>query len=166
MTATASTHQNTIDRFYTAFAQKDAQAMVACYHEDIVFKDPAFGQLKGKEAEMMWQMLLAKGGESLTITHKNAQAHDSSGSCQWQANYVFGANKRKVENHVHAHFKFKDGLIIEHTDHFHFWRWSRQALGLTGWLLGWSYSLKMKAQRYARGNLKKYMADSGVANTL
>jgi hypothetical protein len=30
----------------------------------------------------------------------------------------------------------KEGLIIEHRDHFELWRWSRQALGLKGLLLG------------------------------
>ena len=33
-------------------------------------------------------------------------------------------------------YEFKDGKIIKHTDKFDFYRWSRQALGLMGWVLG------------------------------
>ena len=32
-----------ITRFYQAFQRLDAEAMVACYSDDIVFSDPVFG---------------------------------------------------------------------------------------------------------------------------
>jgi ketosteroid isomerase-like protein len=35
-----------ITKFYTSFANADAEGMVACYHNDIQFEDPAFGPLK------------------------------------------------------------------------------------------------------------------------
>lgn len=35
-----------IDSFYKALASRDGETMAACYHDDIVFEDPAFGQLK------------------------------------------------------------------------------------------------------------------------
>ena len=44
-----------------------------------------------------------------------------------------------------------------HRDRFSFWRWSRQALGLPGVLLGWSPSLKRKVRSTAAGNLKKFL---------
>lgn len=37
------TNAEVINRFYTAFQQKDYQGMNACYSDDIVFSDPAFG---------------------------------------------------------------------------------------------------------------------------
>ncbi|WP_299159185.1 nuclear transport factor 2 family protein [uncultured Tenacibaculum sp.] len=42
-----------IENFYKAFSKIDAEAMVQCYHEDIVFNDPAFGTLKGDKAKNM-----------------------------------------------------------------------------------------------------------------
>lgn len=38
------------------------------------------------------------------------------------------------------------------------WKWSRQAVGLPGLLLGWSPFLKKKIQVEARMQLAKYMA--------
>ena len=35
--------KSTIEKFYTAFTNNDAEAMVACYHDNIIFEDPAFG---------------------------------------------------------------------------------------------------------------------------
>lgn len=46
-----------IDTFYTAFQKKDATTMISCYHRDIIFWDPAFGELKGEDATAMWRML-------------------------------------------------------------------------------------------------------------
>lgn len=37
-----------ITKFCTAFKNLDAEAMAECYHEDIVFTDPAFGNLQGE----------------------------------------------------------------------------------------------------------------------
>jgi ketosteroid isomerase-like protein len=38
-----------IRRFYTAFGARDAGAMAACYHPDVLFCDPVFGELEGAE---------------------------------------------------------------------------------------------------------------------
>ena len=67
----APNHKNTITKFYTAFAKSDHQQMAACYHEDIIFEDPAFGQLKGERASKMWEMLLSNKSSSPEITHFN-----------------------------------------------------------------------------------------------
>ena len=34
-----------VDRFYQAFARRDAAGMAACYHPQATFVDPAFGPL-------------------------------------------------------------------------------------------------------------------------
>ena len=46
-----------IERFYTAFGRRDVDAMLACYHPDVVFSDPVFGTLGGAETRAMWRML-------------------------------------------------------------------------------------------------------------
>ena len=53
--------------------------------------------------------------------------------------------------------RFKDGLICEHSDAFPIYRWSRQAFGLTGLLLGWSGYFHKKLQLKAKMNLQKFM---------
>lgn len=46
----------------------------------------------------------------------------------------------------HDDAQFKDELIINHQDDFDFWRWSTQALGISGLIFGWSAFLKKKVQ--------------------
>ena len=47
--------QQLVEKFYTCFSQKDWKGMQACYHDDIVFSDPVFVNLKGTQAKAMWQ---------------------------------------------------------------------------------------------------------------
>ena len=42
-------HNALITEFYSAFQRLDAEAMAACYTADVVFSDPAFGELRGRE---------------------------------------------------------------------------------------------------------------------
>ena len=62
-------------------------------------------------------------------------------------------------NRIDAEFEFDSaGLIKRHRDRFDFWAWSRQALGLPGWLLGWTPWLRNKVRATAARNLAKFMA--------
>ena len=50
------------------------------------------------------------------------------------------------------------GLITHRHDNFDFWRWSRQARGLPGLLLGWSPLLRRQAPVRAHSRLNRYIA--------
>ncbi|MEZ4904455.1 MAG: nuclear transport factor 2 family protein [Spirosomataceae bacterium] len=132
-------HENKalIERFYTAFQQKDARTMQECYHPEVRFSDPAFPKLKGAEAGLMWEMLLSRS-KDLSITFGNVQADETRGSCDWEATYTFTSTGRLVHNVIHAEFLFRDGLIARHDDTFSFYQWASQALGIMGKLMGWS----------------------------
>ncbi len=149
----------TITKFYTAFQQKDYKAMASLYHPEATFKDAAFDLKSGKEAGAMWQMLIT-AGKDLRIEFSDVRADEKTGSAHWEAWYTFSKTGRKVHNVIEAKFEFKDGLIYRHADHFDFWRWSRQSLGLTGWLLGWSGFLKNKVSTAAMKSLHDFMAKS------
>ncbi|WP_235296005.1 nuclear transport factor 2 family protein [Portibacter marinus] len=146
-----------IIQFYEAFSNHDAEAMVNCYHEDIVFEDPAFGKLVGEEAKSMWKMLIKRAKGNLQINHKNVKADHERGSAEWTARYHYGPKKRKVENHIKAHFTFKDHKIWRHTDYFDISKWSRMALGLPGVILGWTPFLQKKIRSGARKGLEQFM---------
>jgi len=66
-----------------------------------------------------------------------------------------------VHNVIEAKFEFRDGLIYRHRDHFDFWRWSRQSLGIMGWLMGWSSFLQQKVSAAAMKSLRTFMDKSG-----
>ena len=149
-------HSALITRFYTAFQQKDFKTMASLYHPEARFKDAAFELNSGKEAAAMWTMLVT-AGKDLRIEFRDVRADGDQGSAHWEAWYTFSKTGRKVQNVIEAQFEFKDGLIYRHTDQFDFARWSRQALGLTGWLLGWSGFLKNKVSSTAMKNLRRFM---------
>ncbi len=151
-----STHAELIDRFYTAFAARDHEAMAACYHPDVVFDDPVFRDLRGAQASDMWQMLCVRG-KDLQIRHSDVQVEGDSGSAVWDADYTFSLTGRKVHNHIEARFRFKDGLIVEHRDTFSLYRWMRMGLGPVGTLLGWLPPVQSAFRRKARAGLDAFV---------
>ena len=113
-----------IERLYTALNAHDGEGMAACYADDAVFEDPAFGLLRDGRVKDMWRMLCART-EDLAV---ELREHDDR-SAHWIATYTFRTG-RKVVNDVHARFAFgSDGLIVEHRDDFDLRRWAAQALG-------------------------------------
>ncbi|HJW34250.1 MAG TPA: nuclear transport factor 2 family protein [Holophagaceae bacterium] len=155
-------HAELLTRFYEAFQRRDAEAMGACYHDDAVFMDPAFGRLKAAEARAMWAMFAARATE-LEVTFEVKDADDGSGAVHWEAKYPFSGTGRRVHNVIEAQFGFHEGKILAHRDQFDLWAWSRQALGLPGILLGWSPFMKRKIQARARMQLAKWMAKEPTA---
>lgn len=149
-------NEKTLIKFYTAFANADASTMCDCYHQNIQFRDPVFDLLKGNDVCEMWKMLIKKSQGNIKIEFSEIKADDYIGSVKWTATYNFSKTNRKVVNDIHAQFQFKDGLIIKHTDDFDIWKWSKQALGITGYLFGWTGYFQKKIQQKALLSLKKY----------
>ena len=149
-------NEQVIQDFYTAFQNKDGAAMTACYHPQVTFSDPVFVGLQGEQAGAMWRMLTERG-KDLEISFNDVWADEFSGKAHWEANYTFSRTGRKVHNIIDAGFRFQDGKIIEHVDNFSFWRWSRQALGMPGLLLGWTPFFQRTVQKQSRAMLDKYM---------
>ncbi|MEX3854717.1 nuclear transport factor 2 family protein [Paraburkholderia sp. BR10923] len=144
-----------IERFYTAFQQRDAETMVACYADDAVFSDPAFGELVGDEVRDMWRMLV-KHAQDFTLSFSGIEADDRTGRAQWVARYRFVQTGRDVVNRIEARFVFRDGLIVEHRDRFDLWLWMRQAMGVRGTLFGWSPFVQRMLRQQARRGLLHY----------
>ena len=146
-----------ITRFYEAFNRLDAEAMAACYTEDVLFSDPVFGELRGQQAGDMWRMLTSRAKE-FSVRFDNVRADERSGGAHWVATYLFSQTGRTVVNDIQARFVFRDGKICEHHDHFDLWRWSRQALGAKGALLGWTPFVQNAIRAQAQKGLKAYQA--------
>jgi ketosteroid isomerase-like protein len=150
-------NEQLISKFYTAFNNNDVTQMATCYHKNIVFQDPAFGVLKEKEPILMWKMLLERSNGNIKIDFHDVKADENSGSVTWIATYIFSQTGRTVINKINAIFEFQDGLIIKHTDNFDVWKWSKQALGFKGLLLGWTNFMRTKIQETAKKSLTIYV---------
>lgn len=149
-------NQQLIRNFYTAFQQRDHAGMNACYHPDVHFSDPAFGDLHGQRAMAMWHMLCERG-KDLQVTFRDVVATQNSGQAQWEAIYTFSTG-RKVHNRISANFAFGDGRILRHADQFDFYRWMRMALGVPGTLVGWTPMMRNRVRETAVAGLDKFIA--------
>jgi ketosteroid isomerase-like protein len=146
---TGATPREVAVSFYEAFAARDAKAMGDLYADDATFEDPVFGQLDARQARYMWRILVGRATD-LAVSYSIEAADESSARVAWTAEYTFGQTGRAVANEVVATLKCRDGLIVEHRDTFDFWRWSRQALGTPGWLLGWAPFFRAQVGARAR----------------
>jgi ketosteroid isomerase-like protein len=152
----SDTPADVAQRFYSAFSRGDGAAMAACYHPQVRFIDPVF-DLQGPEAGAMWRMLTSQARE-FSLEYKILDADERQVRVHWEARYLFSATGRRVHNIIESEIECRDGLIIRHHDSFRFWRWSRQALGLSGWLLGWSSGLQHQVQEQAATGLRRWRA--------
>lgn len=149
--------ENLITKFYQSFNNLDAESMALCYHDEIIFEDPGFGVLKGEKAKNMWRMLCdSQKGKDFKVIFSDIKANGSQGSAHWEAFYHFSKTGRKVHNKIDATFEFKDGLIVKHTDVFDLHKWSQQALGFSGLLLGWTGFFKKKLHAQTNHLLSKF----------
>lgn len=146
-----------IERFYEAFARRDAFAMGACYDPDVLFSDPVFGELRGARARSMWEML-CELGKDLRIEASGIEADGTHGRAHWEAWYTFSATGRKVHNVIDAKFQLQDGLIVRHEDVFDLKRWARQALGGAPALLAGTGFMRNKLRETALKGLDAYIA--------
>ncbi|MBC7940883.1 MAG: nuclear transport factor 2 family protein [Chitinophagaceae bacterium] len=152
-----------IERLYAAFARLDGQAMQACYAENARFDDEAFSLQGRRQVGGMWRMLCeatqTQGAAHWKLDVSGIRAADGRGAAHWEAHYLFSLTGRRVHNVIDAEFEFDaNGLIVKHRDRFDFWRWSRQALGAPGLLLGWTPFLRARVRAQAAAKLERYLA--------
>lgn len=149
-------NEKLIQHFYESFKNKDYKAMQSCYADNATFSDAVFQNLDSAQVKAMWEML-CKRGKDLELRFQNITADEKTGSAEWIANYTFSQTGNKVENRIKANFEFENGKIVKHIDTFDFYKWSSQALGLTGKLLGWTPFLKNKVRQRAMKSLDDFM---------
>ena len=149
--------RTTLEKFYAAFARLDGDAMQACYADDASFDDEAFSLAGRAQIGGMWRMLTETTKAKARDAWKLEVSDITDSSAHWEAHYRFTATGRKVHNIIEAEFQFQSGRILVHRDSFSFWRWSSQALGPSGLLLGWSPFLHNKVRATARARLDKFI---------
>jgi ketosteroid isomerase-like protein len=146
---------NLAETFYKAFAAKDAGTMASLYADNARFSDPAFPDLRGEAVRNMWRMLCSRS-KDLKVEFKVRNASKENIGVDWTATYTFAKTGRLVKNRVHTVMTIRDGRIIWQRDEFNFWRWSAQALGPMGTLLGWTPLVRRSVQKQAMLALKAW----------
>jgi ketosteroid isomerase-like protein len=147
----------TIQALYSALDRHDGEAAAACYTDDAVFEDPAFGRLTNGAVKNMWRMLAERTTDlAVTLGDHGVAADGGTGWAHWSATYTFTDTGRRVQNEIDARYTFRDGLIAEQVDSFPLRRWGAQALGAKGSVLGLTPLLSRGVQKQARANLDAY----------
>lgn len=129
--------------------------MARCYTPDARFSDPVFRNLHGEQIGAMWRMLCQRATD-LRIDFRVLAVTTIGGSARWEAWYTYSATGRPVHNVIKSMFTFQDGLIALHEDSFDLYRWARQALGVTGFVLGWTPLMQHAIQRRAAKALARF----------
>lgn len=145
-----------IHTFYTAFRHRDFSTMQSCYADHATFSDPVFPNLNAAQVRSMSEMFLDKN-KSLAVEYDNVQLESGLVVANWTADYVLSSTGNRVSNCISSQFIIESGKIIEQTDHFGFYRWSRQALGMTGVMLGWTPFIKRNVRHSAMAALQEYI---------
>jgi len=127
----------------------------------VKFEDPVFGQLEGRRAGVMWQMLCAsQQGKEFRVILTDSDYRQGVGRANWEAFYTFSATGRNVHNRISAEFRFKDNLIISHHDSFDLHRWAGQAMGMKGLLIGWTPFFRKAIRQRSLALLDRFEARS------
>jgi len=159
------------ERLVAAFARLDGDAMAACHSANASFQDQAFSLQGQRQIGGMWRTLCSATGERgraawkldlrrLTDRSAHWEAHwEAQREAQREACYRFNASGRLVHKRIDAEFDLDAaGLAQRHRDRFDFWRWSRQALGLPGRMLGSTPFPGNKVRAQAAAKLQQYLA--------
>ncbi|HQR20513.1 MAG TPA: nuclear transport factor 2 family protein [Burkholderiaceae bacterium] len=143
------------ERFYEAFMVRDHYTMGLLYANHATFRDPVFPRLTAQGVRLMWQMLLSEA-EDLEVSVNILEDTADHAKVDWTARYTFTPTKRVVVNKVHTEMVIAAGKIVQQVDDFSFWRWSGQALGWKGWLLGPTPLVRDKVRAKAAKSLKEF----------
>ena len=153
----SASDEKVVRRLYKALGERDGEAMAACYAPYAKFTDPVFTDLKGPEVGAMWKMLCSRA-QDLRVEVRDVKVREGLGEATWEARYSFAETNLPVRNVGQARFVFRDGLIAQHVDDWHFHKWASQALGTKGKALGWTKPFHDAVSRKARESLERFMA--------
>jgi hypothetical protein len=145
-------------RFYDAFMVRDWYTMGLLYAEHATFSDPVFPLLNAKGTRLMWRMLLSRA-EDLGVEVDILEDSPSRARVNWVAHYTFTATGRPVSNRIATEMQISANKIVRQQDTFSMWRWSQQALGMKGLLLGWTPLVRNKVQKAAAESLTRFASE-------
>jgi hypothetical protein len=152
------TDRETIYHLYNCLQDRNIDGMLSCYHPNVVFHDPVFGELKRERLFYMWRMLLSRMGSNAKIEIQNVYALNKKATCSWSADYEYGRSKKKIHNEINSNFKFEGNRIISQSDSFDLYKWSKQANGLVGFLFGWTPTMQNMIVKQSNQFLDYYIS--------
>jgi limonene-1,2-epoxide hydrolase len=146
-----------LQRLFTSLNEHDPLGMSECYHPKAAFSDIAFDLHGREEIGAMWRMICVG---DITAAFDIIRVDGNAAQVRLVDDYTFvktpgsSSKGRRVHNIIDSHFRFEQGMIIEHRDYCDPRIWAAMALGgITGFLAGRihylrSYSARRMLQRF------------------
>lgn len=141
-----------IEELLGALSKGEGARLATFYTDDARYEDPLCGTVKGDRIGRMW--IVRTGEHRVGVDVHSHEAGDTKGQARWMQTTVHPETRRKIAVEVRSTFTFRDGRIAEQRDAFSFYRWARQALGMLGWTVGWTKSVRVSMQRGFHGELE------------
>lgn len=151
-----------VQDFFDALARLDAYALAQCYAPSARFEDAAWS-LQGTEAiAAMWEMICDDtrrlGADVWRLECLRIRGTRHRCKVDWRLSHRDPATGRLIHQRMESRFLLtRDGRIDFHENRFSLWRWSRQARGLSGWLLGWTPIMRQRVRHDAAQRLDRYL---------
>jgi hypothetical protein len=142
--------------FYEAMDKRNTTEMNRFYADSLQFSDPVFPKLNATETKAMWDMLVGRS-KSIRIEHTVLESGPKHVIVNWIARYNFSKTGRPVANNITTRMDIENNSIVLQKDTFDLYAWSKQALGIQGYLLGWTSFMQNKIRATAQENLKTFM---------
>lgn len=134
----------TAERLFCALQGGDADALIRFYEPDADFYHPLLGRLRGAQIGSAWRSFLALTPD-FGITFRIEQVGPGAAEVSWRQTYRFHLTARPIVITGTSQFLLRrqgaEVLIAQQIDRCDRRLWSRQALGLKGFVLsflpGW-----------------------------
>ena len=147
----------TVYNYYSAFRKLNADAMINCYSNSIIYKDPLFGILQSEDVFIKTKMLcdILRNSEFKLKLISNSKIEDVI-VVHWEADLLFGKKKREIICQIKSEFIVERETITSHTDDFSINNLAVQATGLKGSIVGSTSFFKRKLLDKSQALFNRY----------
>ena len=156
------TNKNIVEKFYTAFSNKDYKSIFYSLSENIIYHDPIYGLLEGDVVRWLWQMRCERlHNASFKFWDIEALDHEYM-TCQWQIQYFNNASGADVVMKGKAYMRVIDGKITEQSEGYRLSDWLAISHGWMGKLFGWTGYMQRKEKKKFAEMLNRYIKSQSL----
>jgi hypothetical protein len=140
----------TVEQLFKAAQARDPDAILLAYAEEALIDHPLLGSLSRADYAAALTAFLQETPD-YELTFQINHAGIDHAEAEWTLSYVFHATGRSIVTKGETAFRLSGLRIIHQRDDFDRRDWSRQALGLSGFVLsfvpGWRAFLERELRR-------------------
>jgi ketosteroid isomerase-like protein len=146
-----------IRTFFSAFQNRNFEAMRNCCNDNLVYFDPLYHFLNGEHVLSMWKCRYAYV-EKFCLEFSDIVTDDNEYyTIQYHLSYVAEETGKVVNQTIKSYMRVLSGKIVEHSDAFSIHQWSSMVYGTIAKLIGWNRFYQNRLKKNARKKLLKFI---------